>query len=111
MGDGMGDGSLLGLAREIAMRWVTAKQGCTGEQAHAMRCAAEATSAGFVQAGKDLAAAAKAQAADPKGKAADASAREPTSRRLSELLSKKVEQAESCIGAVVEDAVKALAPG
>ena len=47
----------------------------------------------------------------PKGQVVEEMRMEPTSRRLSELLSKKVAQAEDCIGPVVEDAVKELAHG
>ncbi|MCH7653065.1 MAG: phosphoglycerate kinase [Chloroflexi bacterium] len=47
----------------------------------------------------------------PKGRVVEGMRMEPTSRRLSELLSRKVAQAEDCIGPGVEDAVKALAPG
>ncbi|MCH8061646.1 MAG: phosphoglycerate kinase [Chloroflexi bacterium] len=47
----------------------------------------------------------------PKGRVVEEMRMEPTSRRLSELLSKKVAQAEDCMGPGVEDAVKALAPG
>ncbi len=47
----------------------------------------------------------------PKGQVVEEMRMEPTSRRLSELMSKKVAQAEDCVGPVVEDAVRALAPG
>ncbi len=47
----------------------------------------------------------------PKGMAVEEMRMEPTSRRLSELISKKVVQAEDCIGPKVEDAVRTLARG
>ncbi|MCH9009973.1 MAG: phosphoglycerate kinase, partial [Chloroflexi bacterium] len=47
----------------------------------------------------------------PKGRVVEGMRMEPTSRRLSEILSRKVAQAEDCIGPVVEDAVHALAAG
>ena len=61
------------MAREIAMRWITARPGCTGEQAHALRRGAEAAAAGFEQAEKDLEAEAKeARGAETKAKEAKA---------------------------------------
>ncbi len=47
----------------------------------------------------------------PKGQVIQEMRMEPTSLRLSVLLSRKVTQAEDCIGPEVEDAVKALARG
>ncbi|MCH9010660.1 MAG: phosphoglycerate kinase, partial [Chloroflexi bacterium] len=47
----------------------------------------------------------------PKGQFVEEMRMGPTSRRLSELLSKKVAQAEDCIGPEVEGAVRALATG
>ena len=47
----------------------------------------------------------------PNGRSVEEMRMEPTSRRLSELLSKRVAQAEDCIGPGVEDAVKLLASG
>ena len=47
----------------------------------------------------------------PKGQVVEEMRMGPTSRRLSELLSKKVTQAEDCIGPEVEGAVRALSTG
>ena len=47
----------------------------------------------------------------PNGQIVEGMRMEPTSRRLSELLSKKVVQAKDCVGPDVEAAVTALAPG